>query len=59
MAEIMPTREHCSDGDLEYRVDWEDNRDMPRSRYFKTKKVAERFAVDIEVRVLGELLTAI
>ena len=54
MAEISATRDHDPYGELEYRVDWEENDGSTRKRFFKSRRSAEQFAVEIEVLLLGQ-----
>jgi hypothetical protein len=54
MAEITRTRDHDPYGDVEYCVEWEDNDGIGRERYFKSQRAAERYTVQIEVKLLNE-----
>ena len=54
MAEVFRTRDHDPYGDLEYCVEWEDNEGVGRERYFKSRRAAERYAVEIEAKLFNE-----
>lgn len=59
MADIFKTTDHDPYGEIEYGVEWQDNDGIVRERYFKSKRAAERFAVDIEVLLLDEVVQSI
>ena len=59
MAEISRTRDHDPYGDLEYCVEWVDNDGVGRERYFKSRRAAERYALDVEARLLSETIQQI
>jgi hypothetical protein len=54
MADIFRTRDHDPYGDVEYCVEWEDNEGVGRQRYFKSRRAAERYALEIESVLLQE-----
>lgn len=54
MAEITRTRDHDPYGDMEYCIEWTDNDGIGRERYFKSRRAAEKFAVEIEAELLTE-----
>lgn len=54
MVEVCEATDHDPYGDLEYRVEWTDDDGNYKARYFKSKGVAERFALRIEVRLLDQ-----
>jgi hypothetical protein len=54
MAEIFRTRDHDPYGDLEYCVEWEDNDGVGRQRFFKSRRAAERYALEVESALLNE-----
>lgn len=54
MVEITRTRDHDPYGDVEYLVEWADNDGVGRERYFKSRREAERFALEIETTLLNE-----
>ena len=56
MAYVFRTRDHDPYGDLEYCVEWEDNEGVGRERYFKSRRAAERYAVEIEAKLLNEVV---
>ena len=56
MAEITETRTHDPYGGLEYRVEWEDNEGRLKERFFKSHEAAERYSLEIELKLLNEVV---
>lgn len=54
MANITRTRDHDPYGDLEYCVEWHDNEGVGRERYFKSRRAAERYSLQVESELLTE-----
>jgi hypothetical protein len=54
VANITRTRDHDPYGDLEYCVEWQDNEGVGRERYFKSRRAAERYALQVESELLTE-----
>ena len=59
MAEISRTRDHDPYGELEYCVEWVDNDGVGRERYFRSRRAAERYALDVESTLLNETIQQI
>jgi hypothetical protein len=56
MAQVLRTRDHDPYGDMEYCVSWEDNEGVGRERYFRSRREAERHAMEVERGLLREAL---
>lgn len=54
MAKITRTRDHDPYGDLEYCVEWTDNDGVGRERYFRSRRAAEKYALEVETELLNE-----
>jgi hypothetical protein len=58
VANILPCTPHLIGAirKRRFRVEWDDNDGLIRERYFDSYRAAERFAFDIERRLLRDIM---